>query len=652
MRSSKYPPSSSLGRMGLWSWVLAGLLWVVLGAQEARATQLAPRSEKKEKKGGSVSPTAAAPGSSPFTSSVFVQGNDWVGMRVQGYAVDDGGQYFNEDVLVIRGQTGLGDSPLPLGVKYDLAIDLDGDTAFFVNSAIVNEIFLSEQQGALTPALQAIAEPADPEPKGLTASKVFGRCSTRPFDRTKTFNLNAPIYDVSSSQAGFTGTLSVNVNVQGTGTGEVHLTLKRYALFGVCIPYGAVFKSARAYGTASVNYGATLSGTLSYAHSWEKEVAKPFLFSLNFAIGPVPVHIGFNLPITLGLDFEASVAGSVSYNGSQNAMGSFDYFCSLNGCNGTSYFAQSGPPSSQPFTGSVSGRLKPTLWAQAGVRAFLYDEWVAYMQLGVRPYLYGDLWGYYGNNCGDADQDGTYETVRALTFDLDWKLYITAQAAAFGGQPKKWDDLWHTNRSHIRFWDLIGSSALQPMFSGPEYVLANSLEQYSGKMRPCWPYEDNITYLLDWGDGSTLGFSASPLAWTGSLHSWPQPGVVGIGLTAQRDEHGRVLNASTPRTVTVGSPTGGGGGGGGGGTWTPWLNRDDPSATGDWETLSDFVNAGLVCPNPIAIACRATSTGADWSTTGEVYTCSLSTPIRGGICVNADQPDGQCLDYDVTFLCP
>ncbi|WP_309895088.1 hypothetical protein [Archangium sp.] len=285
------------------SWMLAGLLCVVLGAGEGQAAQGTPRSEKKAKTGGPVSPTASAPGSTPFTSSVFVQGNDWVGMTVQGNAVDDNGEYFHEDVLVVRNQTGLADAPLPLGVKYDLAAALDGDTVFFLNSQIVDEIFRSEQQGSLTPMLQAIAEPADPTPKGFNASqaKGFGQCSAR---------------------------------------------------------------------------------------------------------------------------------------------------------------------------------------------------------------------------------------------------------------------------------------------------------------------------------------------------------VVGLGLTAQRDDHGRVFNASTTRTVTVLGPTGGGGG-----TWTAWLNRDAPSATGDWETLTDFISAGQVCANPTAIECR-TTTGLDWATTGEVYSCSVSASIPGGVCVNDDQPDGQCLDYEVRFLCP
>jgi hypothetical protein len=82
--------------------------------------------------------------------------------------------------------------------------------------------------------------------------------------------------------------------------------------------------------------------------------------------------------------------------------------------------------------------------------------------------------------------------------------------------------------------------------------------------------------------------------------------------------------------------------------WTPWLNRDDPSGIGDYETLADFVAAGKACSNPTGIECQ-TKGGTDWTQTGEVYTCNTTI---GGYCVNQDQRDGGCQNYRVRFLCP
>jgi len=39
-------------------------------------------------------------------------------------------------------------------------------------------------------------------------------------------------------------------------------------------------------------------------------------------------------------------------------------------------------------------------------------------------------------------------------------------------------------------------------------------------------------------------------------------------------------------------------------TWTRWFDRDDPSFTGDYETLNDLRKEGnTICPNPIATEC-------------------------------------------------
>ena len=84
------------------------------------------------------------------------------------------------------------------------------------------------------------------------------------------------------------------------------------------------------------------------------------------------------------------------------------------------------------------------------------------------------------------------------------------------------------------------------------------------------------------------------------------------------------------------------------GTWTEWLNRDDPGGNGDYETLADFVNAGQSCVHPVDVRCQ-TLGGVDWTAAGQVYTCNTTV---GGVCRNADQANGACLDYRVSFLCP
>ena len=85
-------------------------------------------------------------------------------------------------------------------------------------------------------------------------------------------------------------------------------------------------------------------------------------------------------------------------------------------------------------------------------------------------------------------------------------------------------------------------------------------------------------------------------------------------------------------------------------SWTGWLDRDNASGSGDYETIQDFIVSGQLdpsCASPIAIECETTS-GVDWTLAGEVYICNIDA---GGVCRNSEQPDGYCQDYRVRFEC-
>ncbi|WP_224245739.1 hypothetical protein [Hyalangium gracile] len=578
-----------------------------------------------------------------YEEVILEEGNGWQLKHIKGTALDERTktyQPYEEKVFTLTPK-GLYEAPLAGGVREELIADAREETdVFTLNQRILEEIDISEKQGFLTPALKELAQPADEVPPDEKSSGIerngytqFGSCSDQIHTRSKSLNINTPLNWSGNLGGGFSGSLSASGNLSGSATGEVQFAIKRKKVLWWCVPYGAKFNHAHVWGNASVAYGANVNGNLSYNWAWQTQIAKPSLGSLSFWIGPVPVYIGFNLPINLGMDVQASVTGNLTYNGSQTATGSFNYTCTLSGCSGSSSYNLGGN-TQNTLTGSVSGRVYPNVWVQVAVRAYLYDEWLAYAQIGVRPYLRGDLWGYYGNACGDADQNGANETVSALTFDLDWQLYLTGEARAFGNSPTQWNNLWSTPRRHIKFWDLIGSSALRPMTSGPASTTVGTSTAYSARMRPCWPYSDQMGYRFDWGDASTTTFNGAAHAWNASSHAWAAPGTKTLSLTAQSDTHGRTLNQTTTRGVKVVG-------------WTPWLNRDAPGGVGDYETLSDFLAAGQACSNPTAIECRTTG-GVLWNQTGQVYSCTLS----GGACQNSNQSNGQCLDYMVRFYCP
>lgn len=92
-------------------------------------------------------------------------------------------------------------------------------------------------------------------------------------------------------------------------------------------------------------------------------------------------------------------------------------------------------------------------------------------------------------------------------------------------------------------------------------------------------------------------------------------------------------------------------------TWSGWLNRDAPSATGDWEDLTSLVKEGkLKCRRPLAIQCRYRPNGPVWGGQVGSYPPSPTPPAGyscltavGGICKNSKTV--QCKDSEVRFCC-
>ncbi|KAK6180808.1 hypothetical protein SNE40_008794 [Patella caerulea] len=83
--------------------------------------------------------------------------------------------------------------------------------------------------------------------------------------------------------------------------------------------------------------------------------------------------------------------------------------------------------------------------------------------------------------------------------------------------------------------------------------------------------------------------------------------------------------------------------------WTSYFDADDPTGTGDWETLKNLRSHYPICQDPIAIDVRVNATGRKYFKTGERVTVS---PSYGFVCRNKNQADLCCEDYKVRFCCP
>lgn len=480
-------------------------------------------------------------------------------------AIDESGRPVNTEIYQIEGVRGVALAPIPEVIRDQLVEDIaaspsDESAVFALSAPIVDEI---ERSLALGQPTQALIDYANQDTENLPYGTIgragpFGSCSDSHITKNKRLQYTPNFSRTENLGNGFSGTLKAEGAGNLDANGEIKLRVKRTRIFWVCVPYGVRFQHVRAVGNVTLESTVTLSGSISYANPnpIEFEIAKPSLGGVFFMAGPIPVYIGFNLPIAFGIEIQASVTGQLQYRGGHNITGSFDYLCTADNCTGYNTLQSTVQNVDNPLGAGVSGRIRPSLYADVGVRGFLYTEGIAYAQVGVRGYLHGDLWGYYGSTCGDADQNGHYETVSALTFGLDWQIAITARADTFFTNPWR-KTLWKSKQWYIGFWDLIGSSALTPMIEGPASVGVDTAASYRLRMRPCWPYGDNIDYTLQWGDGTSTTHNGPPAppSWQPVLasHVWTTTGPKTMQLTAWRDAHGRQFGSgrTTARQVMV-----------------------------------------------------------------------------------------------------
>jgi F5/8 type C domain-containing protein len=504
----------------------------------------------------------------PDVQVVVDHGDQWLLLRVAGRITEgpEAGEPFNRAVYMVQGPVGISASPLPSFIKDQL---LEGGVpdsgVFYVSKDVVDALVVWDKTNVMPPLLQKIAEPEDPPLAPLPAdgttspfASLFSKCGDKGYTKDKTIPLSQSIPLYSGNLGSNTQvSLSVGGAIEGQLTGELNVKLKRTGRHPFCIPYGAEFDNFHAFGNASVSQQATLTGTITYQESWEKELANVELFDFWFSVSYIPVRFVATLPISIGADLTANATAQASYNVSQLASGSFDYVCTEDSCTGSSNYQLNGGGTPSSVTASLSGRVQPALWAEAAIQAYFYSDKFLSAQVGIRPYLHGDLWGYAGTSCGEG-------SVQGLTFDFDWELTANAQGRALGRTFGR-HTVYSSGKQHISFSDLINSSALTPQIKGPSSVSGGTPASFEIGMRPCWPYDDRMAYQVDWGDGSGLSLNDANAKGEVVQKTWNQQGTYSPKVLAISDKHGRVINMSASTGISVNGNGGGGGSGGGGG---------------------------------------------------------------------------------------
>ncbi|HXU30535.1 MAG TPA: fibronectin type III domain-containing protein, partial [Thermoanaerobaculia bacterium] len=386
------------------------------------------------------------------------------------------------------------------------------------------------------------------EPTEMDDKSLFG-CGWHDETRNRSWNYSKSLFNQSLPfSGGITGQLNFDLPLSGTVTIAARYKIRKCG----GVPTGFEFVDAVASGNATIAGTGDLSASASASAQYAKEwlLAEPELGEVSFTVGVIPVRLVFTLPIFAGVDLNAKISGQLSAHLNASASGTFTYTCTTHSCSGTSNFTDN-----FSFTGpnaSVTVDLSAQAHARVMLRVGIYDEHIAYLEGGLKAYARAGVWGYIGNTCGDADGDGTNETVRALAADLLWGYKF---AYGWGG----WllpDSLNYTGGSEypIGWQDLLGtggSTALQPMLTGPATAVQGTATAYAVKMRPCYPYTQGVN------------FSVAPGTWTGATSVTPPSGSAAVQgtlittgnttviATANSDSFGRDLRMPYSRVINV-----------------------------------------------------------------------------------------------------
>ena len=411
-------------------------------------------------------PSLALPPEAIYSEQTIATGEKWRLVQASGYAYDDGGGYFSSRLYMIQGADGVRNAPLSPGLRLDLLrLVTEESSAFTLSQEIVDEIAASERSGQLSPALQAIAEPFDEDlpdledplgfsPQGSSSLRLFGKCKDKVVNKTKSFDVRTPISRTFDIGDGFSGNIALSGNAQGTGhrrdpdPPEALRDLRRlHTVRRAVRPRARVRQRDRELrGHPQRHRDLRQPGPRRPRGPQGLGVADrqaaPLLLQLLHRPHPRDRRLQPSDHGRPGAERERDGVRHLQRRAERRRL------LRLRLHPGRLQRLLVVQPTSAPAGLSHSRAAcpdgsSPSVYAQVAVRGYLYGEGFAYAQVGVRPYLHGDLWGYYGNNCGDGNGDNLYETVDGLTFDLDWQVYVTAQADSVPDQGEEVEPLRH-----------------------------------------------------------------------------------------------------------------------------------------------------------------------------------------------------------------
>ena len=246
-----------------------------------------------------------------------------------------------------------------------------------------------------------------------------------------------------------------------------------------------------------------------------------FMIPIAFPVGPVPVLLILDAPVEIGVIEGVESETFTNFEAEAELELGFDYACRFGGsCTAKHpFYAEASFGSGVSGDAGLEGRAFVKPYAGMSLRASLYFPGAIYAKVGPRAYMNFELWGA-AKFCGDADGNGQEEWVSALTLDHDAGIELIGEIGIYDivtgigvvdsaldllpaysfpiGDPINW---------HLGFTNLLNQDgkAFQPMLFVPTSVQEDQSAALTARMRPCYPYADEMQYGVVYGDGTRGG---------------------------------------------------------------------------------------------------------------------------------------------------
>lgn len=377
----------------------------------------------------------------------------------------------------------------------------------------------------------------------ISKSKSFNTDVNESLDESKTFGN-------STASLTFTGETEIDADI------KVDLGYEYKRNF-FCLPYKIRYKDVRTQGTYDIDGNLGIKGTLKYTiDNQDWKVAEPKVVDTVFFAGPVPIRFLVRVPIHIGTgDIVMKAEGEVGLTKDLNINGTFHYYCNRSSCSNVSSSQNNNASDLLNNIGaSVSASITLKPYVHVAAKPTLYGEWFFYAQVGVKPSFPIEVFGYYGNLCGDGDDNGANEWVNALLGTLDVEVGITGEAKLFTFYLLK-DKYWEVYDDSLFMVDFLNPSTSYSPLIRPvvgdnlQVTMPVSVRSCVSRFTSRYP-ED---YTINWGDGSTQTLNNMTSTGNGS-HTYSQAGTYLVTVSSEK-------GATTTTSLVVGSDdpwTGGG----------------------------------------------------------------------------------------------